>query len=272
MKKNSVVAGILAILCVMSVSGCGDKEAESSTMESTTTTDTTVQTTTTAPATTTSIETKKGFLEWFLEPTSTTFTESIRIENKYPTDLSLITAKGHPTYYGSIKDAHNIWDSAEEGKVVFNQSNNYSNKTIIYISGYSEKEDIIRNIEINFKNFSEPMSFYLEDTLNIVSEYIPYDIINQWYEFYKSYCVHPIEKNSEDNTTCYVISYCLTESGKTAYGSGHSYGGTIDIVLYVNSAGSVDYFTIGLGTPRWMDSLELNHYELVEWYYNFLEN
>lgn len=32
MRKNNVIAGILAILSVMSVSGCGDKEAESSTV------------------------------------------------------------------------------------------------------------------------------------------------------------------------------------------------------------------------------------------------
>lgn len=65
MKKNSVVAGILAILCVMSVSGCGDKEAESSTAETTTVvttevTETTTQTTTVVTTTEVTTTTKES--------------------------------------------------------------------------------------------------------------------------------------------------------------------------------------------------------------------
>lgn len=66
MKKNNVIAGILAMLCVMSISGCGDKETESSTAEKTTvaTTETSTQATTVATTTEATTTTKEsGSLE-----------------------------------------------------------------------------------------------------------------------------------------------------------------------------------------------------------------
>jgi len=33
-----------------------------------------------------------------------------------------------------------------------------------------------------------------------------------------------------------------------------------------------NYFSIGFGTPRWMNRLDFNGYEEVKWQYNFLES
>ena len=183
-------------------------------------------------------------------------------------DLALITADGHPRYYGSTEQAHKVWDGATAGKIVFADSfSSYSDKTIIYMDGYSQSEDneIIRTIEVYFNNFTRPIDISLDETLDIVDGYIPHDIIEKWYEYSSSYCLEPIEKN-DDGKTYYVVSYHLTDAGKKAT---PPYSGTMDIIINTDRDGSVNDFTIRFGTPQWMSSLELNGYKQVEWEYDF---
>lgn len=58
-------------------------------------------------------------------------------------DMDIITRENHPTYYGSVQAAHDIWDDLKESKVLFGDSvfEKYTDRTIIAIESY-EKEDI----------------------------------------------------------------------------------------------------------------------------------
>jgi len=193
-------------------------------------------------------------------------------EEEINEDFALVTAEGHPAYYGSTKEAHSVWGKAGKGKVIFADSyDKYSDKTIIAMDGYSqgEKNEMIRGFEIYFENFSTPMSITLEDALKIANGYIPYEIISEWYEFNGSYCIQPVNSDDEKETY-YVVSYRLTESGSDAYyADEHVYSGSIEVIFEVNKAGNVNYFTVGFGTPRWMFSLNTNGYEKTEWNYDF---
>ena len=193
-------------------------------------------------------------------------------EEKVNEDFSLVTAEGHPAYYGSTKEAHSIWGKAEKGKIIFADSyDKYSDKTIIAMDGYSqgEKNEVIRGFEIYFKNFSTPMRVTLDDALKIADGYIPYEIISKWYEFNGSYCIQPVNVDDEEEVY-YVVSYHLTESGSGAYyANEHAYSGSIEVIFEVNQEGNVNYFTVGFGTPRWMSSLSTNGYEKIEWNYDF---
>lgn len=198
--------------------------------------------------------------------------EKQKDSNESNPDLALIVVPGHPKYYGSTQVAHSVWDNADGNKVVFADSfNSYSDDTIINMDGYSKDEDnqVIRNIEIYFENFSNPMTFSLDDALEIASEYFPEDIVNKYYKFNGSECLKP-ENNDGDDDTYYHVSYCLTDSGSESYQSNeHTYSGSIDFV-FVGDKDKIKYFTIGFGTPRWMSSASSNGYETVGWDYDFL--
>ena len=90
MKKKTGIAGVLALLCTFSISGCSNKEEINSTISTSIlpaiTTNTTIITT----------------------ETTTQLTELESEPIVFPTDLSIITAPGHPTYYGSMSQAQEI--------------------------------------------------------------------------------------------------------------------------------------------------------------------
>lgn len=189
-------------------------------------------------------------------------------------DLATITTKGHPIYYGSTEKAHEVWDDVGGEKVIFPDSyDSYSDETIIFMDGYSSEEDdpIIRDIQIYFQNFSTPLKISLNKALKIADGYLPYDIISKWYEFGESYCLKPKDSGSTD-ATYYVVTYHLTDAGSTAfYAKEHSYSGTIDIIFEVAPNDTVNYFTIGFGTPRWMSSLGTSDYSVIDWHHDFCE-
>lgn len=182
-------------------------------------------------------------------------------------DLEIITRTGHPTYYGSIESSHALWDDVASGKIVFgNGYNEYSDKTILCVEGY-RNSDLIHGIEVYFSNFEQPATISLEEALPIITSYIPYDVIEKYYQFNESKVYIPDEDNSAQ-TKYYVITYNLTDNGKALYGNEHEYSGSIDIVINVNENESVDSFSINFGVPRWMMSPSTNNYHIEKWEYN----
>lgn len=181
------------------------------------------------------------------------------------TDLEIITREGHPTYYGSVEASHAIWDGLDKEAVIFADSyNKYKQgKTILSMSAY-RNSDLIRGIEIYFSNFEEPVELTLEDVLKIAASYMPFEVMDDYYEFNDSKLIVPND-NTDKSTYC-VISYHLTEEGKSAYNSKeHEYSGTIDVIVAYNNDGTLQNFSIGFGTPRWMSSLSTNGYHEEEW-------
>lgn len=194
--------------------------------------------------------------------TVTTVTVQTTTESKFPTDISILTAEGHPTYYGSMSSAHLVWDTADSRKISFDESNR-KRHAIIYLD--SRSSNTIHNIEVYFNHSKELNDISLDDALRIASSYLPYDILSRYYDFSDSYCVSPKDENHEE--TYYVVSYRLNESGKST-----DYDGSVDIIFELSKKNKANYFSIGFGTPRWMNRLDFNGYEEVKWQYNFLES
>ena len=195
------------------------------------------------------------------------------------TDLEIIRRVGHPTYYGSNTAAHAVWGDLEKGKIHFaDDSTNYSSKykPIIYLDGYTqgEKNEIIREVVLYLSNCADVSEgVNVATALQIASEYLPYDIIDEWYEFNRSYCIVPLEDNVEDKEIDFFISYRLTQEGSDAYyAKKHNYSGSIDVHLEGIDEEHITTISIGFGTPRWTSSLDLNGMKQVDWEYDFLSN
>lgn len=181
------------------------------------------------------------------------------------TDLEIITRDGHPTYYGSVESSHAIWDGTEKGKIIFADSyDKYSEGVTILTMDAYQNSDLIRSIEIYFSNFEEPIDLNLDEVLKIAASYMPFEIMNTYYQYNNSELVVPDEGQDGDNY--YIISYNLTDEGKAAYYSKeHEYSGTIDVIIQVDRNDTIQNVIIGFGTPRWMSSLSINSYHKEEW-------
>lgn len=106
-------------------------------------------------------------------------------------DWDIIIREGHPTYYGSVEVSHQIWDDVEKGKVIFADGyDEYDDITILTMDAY-RNSDLIRDVQVYLKNFEQPMEMSVEEILPIIATYMPFEIMDQYYEFSKSYMVAP---------------------------------------------------------------------------------
>ncbi len=184
----------------------------------------------------------------------------------FETDLEIITRSGHPTYYGSVASSHIIWDDVPKNKIIFGDTNDsFGDETILSMEAY-KNSDLIRCINVHFSNFEEPPCLTIEDVLPIVSSYMPYDIIAQYYHYKGSELLVPDNDNHLKHEKYYILSYGLTEAGSESYYKGvHEYSGSIDVIITTDENDIVNNFYINFGTPRWMSSLTLNSYHKEIW-------
>ncbi len=182
------------------------------------------------------------------------------------TDLDIITRNGHPTYYGEMQQAHSFWKDIEKGKIIFsdNFQDEYTDDTILSV-GKNSKDSDIRNIEIYFENMQDATDITLDKAVSVVGEYLPYDILEEWYKFSKSYSLIP-EKQSKKDNIYYIASYSLEKEQHSA-----PYYGSVDIIIAINENGQANYATIGFGLPRSMISAEKNGYTYAEWEHDFVK-
>lgn len=186
------------------------------------------------------------------------------------TDMDIVMRANHPTYYGSVVQSHDTWDDVEKGKIHFGDKNYGNNdKPILSMDAY-RNSDIIRLILINFMNFEDSPVVSVDEALKIAASYMPYDVMDQYYEFKGSEIIAPDESRKED-ASYYIVSYRLTDEGSKAYyAKEHEYSGTIDVIIQVKDE-AVENIDITFGTPRWMSSLNQNSYHKVEWSCNLYD-
>ena len=184
-------------------------------------------------------------------------------EPEIESDLDIITRKGHPTYYGEMKQAHLFWDDVEKGKIAFSDSSqdDYADDLILSLGEHSNDSDI-RNIEIYFQNMQDATDITLDKAVSVVSEYLPYDILEEWYKFNESYSLIPETQSKEDKL--YIASYSLKKEQHSAI-----YYGSVDIIIAINENGQASYATIGFGLPRSLIYAEKNGYTYAEWEHDF---
>ena len=180
------------------------------------------------------------------------------------TDMDIILRDDHPTYYGSVEKSHEIWDDVEKNRIHFgDKSYGYNDNPILSMDAY-RNSDLIRQVLINFLNFSDTPTVTIDEAIRIAASYMPYEVMDKYYEFNGSELIVP-DESREDDPSYYVISYRLTDEGSEAYYSKeHDYSGTIDVIIQVSNE-AVDNLDITFGTPRWMSSLEKNSYHKEEW-------
>lgn len=180
-------------------------------------------------------------------------------------DWEIITRDGHPTYYGSVAISHSVWDDVERRKIIFADGyDNWGDMSILSMTAY-RNSDLIRGIYVSVSNFDEPIKITVDEILPVVASYMPYEIMDKYYQFRRSQLIVPDEtKNTKDKY--YVITYGLTEEGSTAYhAKEHEYSGSIDVVIETNENDVVENFDIKFGAPRWMASLEINSMHEIPW-------
>lgn len=218
-----------------------------------------------APTATTveSAQTETKNTEENVLPIETTHEETAqRVSSE--TDMDIIMRTGHPTYYGSVEQSHAVWDDIEKGRIHFGDKSYGNNDNPILSMDAYRKSDLIRSIFISFTNFREEVSVPLDEALKIAASYMPFDVMDQWYEYRGSKMIVPDEDHQEKDSY-YVISYGLTDEGSDAYyAKEHEYSGSIDVIIRVND-GAVQSINITFGTPRWMGSLTQNNYLREEW-------
>ncbi len=182
-----------------------------------------------------------------------------------PSDWEIITRDGHPTFYGSVEASHLIWDDVEKGKIIFPDGyDRWGNNTILSMEAY-RNSDLIREIYVSLENFDIPTEKNLDEILPVIATYMPYEIMDEYYEFSCSYSIEP-DEGKEDDDIYFVVSYVLTDKAKDAYyKKEHEYSGSIDVIVCVLENGQVKNIDIRFGTPRWMSSLKTNSRHKVDW-------
>ena len=176
-------------------------------------------------------------------------------------DMEIIKREGHPKYYGSIKQSHEVWNDVPKTKIHFaDGSYGYNDKPILSMSG-DERTDIIKSIIINFENFENNPEIELDEIIPMIAEYMPYDIMDKWYVYSSSKAVVP--DNIEDGKeSIYHIAYRLTDEAKKS--KEHNYSGSIDVMINVKND-TVKSVNFTYGQPKWMLYPEQNGYHYDEW-------
>ena len=172
------------------------------------------------------------------------------------TDMEIILRESHPKFYGSVEQSHKIWDDVKGKRIRFGDTGNLVriDHPILYMDNSYSDQDLIIDVEIYFENFEINPNLSLNEALPIAAEYMPFDILEQYYEFKRSF------KNSDSSgEEYYTVSYWLTKEGGEKYRANeHPYSSNIDVIICVK-AGVVQYITIGSEKPKWYslkDSVE----------------
>lgn len=145
----------------------------------------------------------------------------VQSENKKPnkntlSDLEILALDSHPKIYGDYNDAEIFWKGYKKVAVInTNQKSHYEDKLLLVETSDKKK---ISDITINF-SYSDEIKHELtvDKILKVVCEYIPYEILEKYYTFSKSF--HETYKEGKKYEAYhYVMS--LNKEGKAANVSG----------------------------------------------------
>lgn len=167
---------------------------------------------------------------------------------------TIVNSSDLPHYYGSLKEAKEFGKRFEKNVVSTEDYDFKSGTTILSINGYW-RDDKINGIEFYFKNADISPSF--EEAQNVMNMFLPFDIIDKYYDEPKQEIFTPNDKTESDYiTTC----YSLNENGKGQDGL----QGQISLI-YEMKNGSCLSANIRFGLPRWMISANANGYVVSEY-------
>jgi len=121
---------------------------------------------------------------------------------------TIVNSSDLPQYYGSLKEAKKFSKQFEKNVVSTEDYDFKSDITILSIDGYW-RDDKINGIEFYFKNADSSPSF--EEAQKVMNMFLPFDIIDKYYDEPKQEMYTPNNANeSSFITTC----YSLNDSGR----------------------------------------------------------
>lgn len=199
-------------------------------------------------------------------------------DNKKNSDLDIFTIDGHPVYYGTVEQAEKIWtDFLGETVILPNSGYKYQDeKTLIVFTGYGSNFKLLNDIQLYFKN-TKSGCLNLSTALKIAYEYLPIDLMHNYYEFVRSYILDDIDP-TETNTYMYVIHYTITENGlnqreKTQQDGYYTMPYEIFVKLYSSdNSQNIDILSISddLDNAYWDIYYTRKGLKETKWNYDFL--
>ena len=76
--------------------------------------------------------------------------------------------------------------------------------------------DLIREVYVSLENFNISSEKTLDEILPVIATYMPYEVMDEYYEFNYS-CSYEPDEGKEVTDKYYVVSYALTDEAKEDY-------------------------------------------------------
>lgn len=134
-------------------------------------------------------------------------------------DMELLTLKEHPKFYGDYKAAKSFWKEFEKAIVVNASGTTFYEDALLLVTTGDSDNGVITNVTINLSDYEKKHDLELDNVMRLICDYIPYDIINQYYDFKEAF--HEVSKYGRYEAYHYVME--INDKGKEAKKSGESY-------------------------------------------------
>ena len=133
--------------------------------------------------------------------------------------VELLTLKDHPKFYGDYKAAKRFWKGFDKIKVVNARLTIQNEDALLLVTTGDEDNGVITNVTINLSDYEKKQYLELDNVMQLICDYIPYDIIDKYYDFKESF--HEVYKNGRYEAYHYVME--LNANGKEVNKSGERY-------------------------------------------------
>ncbi len=141
---------------------------------------------------------------------NSTDTVANEIVDKDLSYVELLTLKDHPKFYGDYSAAKSFWKGYDKVKVVNARLTIYNEDALLLVTTGDEDNDIITNITINLSDIEKKEYLELDNVMKMICDYIPFDIIDKYYDFKESF--HETYKDGGYEAYHYVME--LNDEGK----------------------------------------------------------
>ncbi len=185
--------------------------------------------------------------------------------------MDIINIKGHPVYYDETKKAKEVWDNYI-GKEVFISPKTYDHteNAVLIIKDlydiFDEEQSRIVGFDIYLNKMEDPVS--LDQALNIASDFLPIELMKQYYSFEESYII------AGKDLYMHIVHYKVTEEGLKIREETKESIFTMPYEIYVMLDGEESISLLRITEKLENEYWESNHWnnveERIEWDYDFL--
>lgn len=207
---------------------------------------------------------------------STTIIPTEITTEKAFSDMEIITFEGHPTLYGKVEDAHNLWDkySSDETIVLKNAIGHHIKYEKAYLildcftggGAYRETDsEYIEGITINFQNLKNISNVPFDNALDIAKDFLPIGFLNEKYDLFES-CKQDIGNEDNPMSQYSVIYKVKDEFLNEARKNDVYYDTWISVVIRTDKDNNATYLSIS--ENRVADSR--NEPEKQDWNYDYV--